>query len=213
MFKGAKTFRPKKKFEEGTLRYNLHKKATAALDLNVNLHEAVVLPPDEDPNEWYAVHVVDFFNRINLIYGTVSDFCTKESCPTMSAGVQYEYYWQDDRKYKKPTRLSAPEYIELLMDWIEMAINDEAVFPPSVDTPFPKNFAAIVKQIFRRMFRVFAHVYYHHFSKLAHIGAEAHVNTCYKHFFIFVKEFDLIPDKELEPLKDLSKSLSLVKPE
>jgi hypothetical protein len=37
------------------------------------------------------VHVVDFFNRINLIYGTVSDFCTPESCPKMSGGNQYEY--------------------------------------------------------------------------------------------------------------------------
>ena len=38
----------------------------------------VNLPPGEDLNDWVAVHVVDFFNRINLIYGTVSDFCTKE---------------------------------------------------------------------------------------------------------------------------------------
>jgi hypothetical protein len=48
--------------------------------------------------------------------------------------------------------------------------------------------------------QVFVHVYYHHFSKMAQIGAEAHVNTCYQHFYFFVKEFDLIPDKELEPL-------------
>ena len=49
------------------------------------------LPPDEDLNEWLAVHVVDFFNRINLIYGTISDFCTPTSCPTMSGGPQYEW--------------------------------------------------------------------------------------------------------------------------
>ena len=30
--------------------------------------------------------VVDFFNRVNLIYGTVSEFCTAESCPVMSGG-------------------------------------------------------------------------------------------------------------------------------
>lgn len=32
------------------------------------------------------------------------------------------------------------------------------------------------------------------------MGAEAHVNTCYKHFYYFVKEFSLIDTKELEPL-------------
>jgi len=29
---------------------------------------------------------------------------------------------------------------------------------------------------------------------------EAHVNTCYKHFYFFVTEYDLIDKKELEPL-------------
>ena len=40
------------------------------------LFQVVKLPKGEDFNDWLAVHVVDFFNRINLIYGTVS--CTVE---------------------------------------------------------------------------------------------------------------------------------------
>ena len=32
---------------------------------------------------------VDFFNRINLMYGTIADVCTEESCPTMSGGPKY----------------------------------------------------------------------------------------------------------------------------
>lgn len=207
MFKGAKTFRPKKKFEEGTLRFNLHKKAAASLNTDIDLRDAVKLPAEEDINEWFAVHVVDFFNRINLIYGTVSDFCTPAACPKMSGGNQYEYMWQDNKKYKKPTCVCAPMYIDLLMDWVEDLINDESIFPPNTDQPFPRSFTATVKQIFRRLFRVFVHVYYHHFSKMAQIGAEAHVNTCYKHFYYFVTEFNLIEGKELEPLKDLTKTL------
>lgn len=39
--------------------------------------------------------VVDFFNRINLIYGTVSEYCTEATCPTMSGGSRYEYLWAD----------------------------------------------------------------------------------------------------------------------
>ena len=46
-----------------------HKKATASLNAGLDLKAAVLLPADEDLNEWLAVHVVDFFNRINLIYG------------------------------------------------------------------------------------------------------------------------------------------------
>ena len=29
---------------------------------------------------------------------------------------------------------------------------------------------------------------------------EAHVNTCYKHYYYFVSEFSLVDKKELEPL-------------
>lgn len=83
------TFRPKKKFEPGTLRYSLHKQAEASLKSGLNLATAVKLPPGEDLNDWIAVHVVDFFNRINLIYGTITEFCTIETCPRMSGGAKY----------------------------------------------------------------------------------------------------------------------------
>lgn len=66
------------------------------------------------------------------------------------------------------------------MAWIEEQINDEKMFPSEPSIPFPKTFKASTQQIFRRMFRVFVHVYYHHFDKLTQIGAEAHINTCYK---------------------------------
>jgi len=205
----SSTYRAKKNFKEGTIRFQLHKKATACLASEVDLSDAVKLPAEEERNEWLAVHVVDFFNRINLIYGTVCDFCTEESCPRMSGGPQYEYQWQDANMaaYKKPVAVPAPKYIDLLMDWTEQIINDDRMFPPLPDIPFPKNFVSVVKQIFRRLFRVFVHVYYHHFKKLAEIGAEPHVNTCYKHFYYFVKEFEIIDEKELAPLASLTKSL------
>ncbi|XP_023995378.1 MOB kinase activator 3B [Salvelinus sp. IW2-2015] len=140
VFNKDKTFRPKRKFEPGTQRFELHKKAQVSLSSGVDLRAAVALPHGEDLNDWVAMHVVDFFNRINLIYGTVCEFCTEKSCPVMSGGPRYEYRWQDDHKYKKPTALPAPKYMNLLMDWIEVQINNEDIFPTSIGIPFPKNF-------------------------------------------------------------------------
>lgn len=71
---------------------------------------------------------------------------------------------------------------------------------PSPGVPFPKNFLQICKKILCRLFRVFVHVYIHHFDRVIVMGAEAHVNTCYKHFYYFVTEMNLIDRKELEPL-------------
>jgi hypothetical protein len=117
------------------------------------------------------VHVVDFFNRINLLYGVLSEYCTDETCPLMSGGSKYEYLWCDNDLYKKPTALSAPKYTILLMEWIEKQINDESIFPITIGTPFCKNFQSICKKILTRLYRVFVHVYIHHFDRIQQIGA------------------------------------------
>lgn len=68
------------------------------------MREAVKLPRGEDLNEWLAVNskliffspsflnlvsAVDFFNEISLLYGTITEFCTADSCPVMNAGARY----------------------------------------------------------------------------------------------------------------------------
>nr|XP_014342446.1 PREDICTED: MOB kinase activator 3C [Latimeria chalumnae] len=200
VFNKDKTFRPRKKFQPGTQRFELYKKAQASLKSGVDLRTVVQLPQGECINDWIAVHTVDFFNRINLIYGTICEYCTGTGCPVMSGGPKYEYRWQDNHKYKKPTKVTAPQYMSLLMDWIETLINNEDIFPTRVGVPFPKNFQQVCKKILTRLFRVFVHVYIHHFDRVISMGAEAHVNTCYKHFYYFITEFSLTDHRELEPL-------------
>ncbi|KAJ8617714.1 hypothetical protein MRB53_013900 [Persea americana] len=51
--------------------------------------------------------------------------------------------------------------------------------------PFPPCFREVVKTIFNRMFRVYAHIYHSHFQKIVHLKEEALLNTCFKHFILF----------------------------
>lgn len=51
--------------------------------------------------------------------------------------------------------------------------------------PFPPNFQDVVKTIFKRLFRVYAHIYHSHFQKIVSLKEEAHLNTCFKHFVLF----------------------------
>jgi len=201
-----RTFKPLKNHPKNGKRHKLSEYAKATLGSG-NMRSAVVLPKGEDLNEWLAVNTVDFFNEISLLYGTITEFCTPSTCSVMSAGPQYEYLWADGVKIKKPIKVSAPEYVDLLMSWVETQLNDEHIFPLQLGTPFPKNFQAIVRVIFKRLFRVYAHIYHSHFQKIVGLGAEAHLNTCFKHFIYFVHEFKLIDPKELQPLKDLIDSL------
>ena len=39
---------------------------------------------------FFLISAVDFFNQVNLLYGTLTEFCTNENCPTMTAGPKYE---------------------------------------------------------------------------------------------------------------------------
>ena len=126
----------------------------------------------------------------------------------MSAGPKYEYLWADGVKIKKPVKCSAPEYVEHLMVWIQDILDDETIFPSRVDVAFPKNFINYVKTIFKRLFRVYAHIYYNHFQKICSLGEEAHLNTCFKHFYFFIEEFGLVDKREMAPLQELIDKLT-----
>jgi MOB kinase activator 1 len=52
----------------------------------------------------------------------------------MSAGQKFEYLWADGQNVKTPLKVPAPEYIELLMSWVENQFNNESLFPCQIGT-------------------------------------------------------------------------------
>eukprot|EP01098_Paradermamoeba_levis_P016790 TRINITY_DN9295_c0_g1_i1.p1 TRINITY_DN9295_c0_g1~~TRINITY_DN9295_c0_g1_i1.p1 ORF type:complete len:235 (-),score=49.59 TRINITY_DN9295_c0_g1_i1:67-711(-) len=198
----------KTKKSESSSKQVTKKYIEATLPLSGTLKSAVALPEGEDLNEWLAVNTVDFFNQINMLYGTITEFCTAQDCPVMSAGPKYEYHWADGTQVKKALKVSAPEYVDYLMTWVQTQLDDENIFPSKIGAPFPKNFSEIVKNIFKRLFRVYAHIYHSHFDKIVSLGEEAYLNTSFKHFIFFVQEHDLIDNKELAPLQSFITTLT-----
>src|SRR5271169_4512894 len=104
---------------------------------------------------------VDFFNQVNMLYSTITEFCSPTACPTMSAGQRYEYLWADPTPSstssttttttREPLKMSAPEYVDTLMTYIQSRIDDEATFPSKIGAPFPKQFGIVVRTIWRRL--------------------------------------------------------------
>lgn len=67
--------------------------------------EAVKCPPGEDLNEWLAMNTIELYNTMVLCFGIVSEHCTPETCPEMSAGPKATYFWADkNEKVRSPTR-------------------------------------------------------------------------------------------------------------
>ena len=133
---------------KGTNSYHLRQFAEATLGSG-SLRRAVQLPEGEDLNEWLAVNIVDFYNQINLLYGAITEFCSPQSCPEMKAtdeyveekgllmskaltGGRFEYLWQDNESFKRPTKMPAPQYVEHLMTWVQSNIDNEQIFPSKI---------------------------------------------------------------------------------
>ena len=131
------------------------------------------------------------------------------------------------------------------MNWVQAQLDDTSLFPAEPDAPFPPTFLAVIKGITRRLFRVYAHMYKcvsldpcpravlssscsHHFAQLCALSIEAHINTSYRHFLLFVTEasasalsppwrrgtdadimpqFNLVDRKELAPLSELNEGI------
>ncbi|RJE21964.1 hypothetical protein PHISCL_05706 [Aspergillus sclerotialis] len=104
--------------------------------------------------------------------------------------------------------MSAPEYIEHLMSWVQSNIDNEQMFPSRLGVPFPKTFPSLLRQLFKRLYRVYAHIYCHHYPVIVHLGLEPHLNTSFKHYVLFIDEHQLASGKDFwGPLGDLVDSM------
>ncbi|KAF2808746.1 maintenance of ploidy protein MOB2 [Mytilinidion resinicola] len=200
-------FKPQKS-NRGTSSWQLKQYAEATLGSG-SLRKAVKLPEGEDKDEWLAVNVVDFYNQINLLYGSITEFCSPQTCPEMKATDEFEYLWQDTENFKRPTKMAAPEYIEHLMAWVQSNIDNEQMFPSRIGVAFPKTFPALIRNMFKRLYRVYAHIYCHHYPVIIELGLEPHLNTSFKHYVLFIDEHGLASGSKdfWGPLGDLVESM------
>lgn len=199
-----KTF--KANTDRGSHRFKLMNETRNALVTSGDMQNAVKLPKGEDQNEWLAMHTLNFYNEISLLYEMVRSRDTPDRFPIMCAGKKFQYFWADETT-TKPLKLPAGEYIGRLFKWVERLLNDEATFPTRRENYFPLDFRTTVSKIFRRLFRVYAHIYYDHFDVIVEADAQPHINSCLKHFALFVQEYKLVGEKDLEPLKQVIRHL------
>jgi len=197
-----RSLRPKKNHRTSKHRTLHTMKKTA--NRTLTLEAAAKIPSGESAAEWHAVNTLDFYNDLSLLMGILEELCTATTCPCMSAGPNFKYLWAD--KGAKPVCLCAADYVEKMMIWVEKQLDDPAIFVIDGGN-YPKDFHKAVKNIFRKLFRAYAHAYHSHFDAFVSLGAESHLNTCFKHFIIYGQEHKLLDDKDTAPLKDFIPSL------
>ncbi|KAH8738988.1 hypothetical protein FG386_003313 [Cryptosporidium ryanae] len=164
------------------------------------LYEAVKVPKGVPENEWTAQKVMDLFKDAQMAWGFVNNVC---HCPLMRAHFMV-FKWQEDPK-KAALPLPATVYVKSLFLWVDSQIADTSIFPLKPGIPFSNEFQPIVKNLLRRLFRVYSHIYCHHWPHIESITAVSHVNYCLKHFVYTVSLNGLLEYNELKPLEELAK--------
>ena len=155
--------------------------------------------------EWLAFNTKMYFDQINVLYGAIADYCTPQTCPTMSAPQNNQFFWLDEKG--KKCKYSASQYIDTVLTYTAKITSDEALFPTNLGHPFPVNFEALVKKIHKHLFQILAHMYHSHYKELLHLKLNTHVNSIYFHLLMFNKSFGILDEKDIEIMDSLNKSL------
>ncbi|XP_017861937.1 PREDICTED: MOB kinase activator-like 2 isoform X1 [Drosophila arizonae] len=172
-----------------------------------DLKALVDLPAGLDYNEWLASHTLALFEHVNLVYGTISEFCTQSGCADMTGPGNRTYLWFDEKG--KKTRVAAPQYIDYVMTFTQKTVSDELIFPTKYANEFPGSFESIARKILRLQFHVIAHLYAAHFREIALLGLHTHLNLTFMHLTALHRRFNLIDEKETDVLRDLEVALRL----
>jgi len=173
----------------------------------VDLRLMVDLPAGLDYNEWLASYTIQIFEYVNLVYGTISEHCTTNGCPDMTAPGSKTYLWYDEKG--KKNRCPAPQYIDYVMTYTQRTISDESYFPTKYANQFPSGFESHVRKMLRLLFHVIAHMYAAHFREIALLGLHPHLNSTFALLVALQRRFNLIEPKEMEVLSDLEAALHL----
>jgi hypothetical protein len=110
----------------------------------------------------------------------------------------------DEVGYSRPTRLAACKYISRLFHhWCDLILLDHTFGPPqgtTLDSTLPRARARahalahrvvcagceeLLGTVFRRLFRVYGHVYYSHLRKIVARRKEAELNRYFKRLVLF----------------------------
>lgn len=134
------------------------------------------------------------------------------------------YTWIDQNR--NPMPLPAPTYIRHIQTWVNGKILDTSLFPtdtftsaPALPTTsqmaadsnywlgkpsgFPQRFETEVKNMYKQMFRCYAHLYWSHWMTFWDVNAYRELNTCFVHFVNVGRLYQLLSDRDAEPMQPL----------
>ncbi|ORZ14215.1 Mob1/phocein [Absidia repens] len=149
-----------------------------------NVEAIVELPESVDKQVWQYEHLRQVCLELGMLVVALEPECTKENCPEMKA---------DGWLYlcaAHPSTQSCPaiDYIIHTLDGATILLNNTKYFPSRISVPEPslKHFQSIA----RRLYRIFAHAYFHHREIYELFENDS---SLYARFLLLSKTYRLVP--------------------
>lgn len=134
------------------------------------------------------------------------------------------YTWIDTNR--NPINLPANTYIKHIQTWVAGKVQDETLMPttgfpnaPAAPTQqqiandsnhwlgkasgFPQRYENEIKNMYKQMFRCYAHLYWQHWLNFWDLSCHRELNTCFVHFVNVGRMFNLLSEKDTEPMQPL----------
>eukprot|EP00123_Amoebidium_parasiticum_P017294 comp23790_c0_seq1/m.41299 comp23790_c0_seq1/g.41299 ORF comp23790_c0_seq1/g.41299 comp23790_c0_seq1/m.41299 type:complete len:204 (-) comp23790_c0_seq1:556-1167(-) len=151
-----------------------------------DLAAILAMPDDQDSAVWQYEHLRQITQDLNGLAVLMLEHCT---CTVMKATDDFTFLCS---AHKQPLDCNGVDYVLHLLDNTAALFNNPKQFPSRVAIPAAsvKHFSAVT----RRLYRIFAHAYFHH--REIYDNFESETSLCAR-FTKFVRDYQLMPDKLL----------------
>jgi len=158
---------------------------------NAKIEKIITLPKNADKILWVYEHLRFFLMQLNDLVLELQNVCTPTTCPYMIATADWEYRCAF---HKAPQRCCAMDYILHTLTGFTALLNNGDMFPTRKYVPgkSAKSFGSLA----RRLYRVFAHAFFHHRKEFDVFEANTHLT---ERFITFCLTFRLMDRKTLVP--------------
>jgi len=140
-----------------------------------------------DAGVWQLEHLRQVVLELSELLVLLAPECTAENCGQMKATVEWVFLCA---AHRVPRECCAIDYIIHNVEATTAVLNSRRWFPSRGSVP--ETAEKMFQSIARRLYRIFAHVYFHHRPIFDRFEASTHL---YERFIYLVHDHNWIPEK------------------
>jgi len=172
---------------DGTLAVQQHLQQVINRDKS-DMQTLLELPKNQDEAVWKYEHMRQFTMELGNLIALLDGVCTALTCPLMKCTDEWEYFCA---AHDPPQQCCAIDYFIHTLKQTADTLNDTKLFHSRVS--IPKGSAKHFQSMARRLYRLFAHCFYHH-RDIFDVYEEEH-HLC-ERFSKFICKYRLVPKKQ-----------------